>query len=366
MILDNLAVPRPHHVLRLGWTLLLILGWAIGLSYLPRAHGQGPKLRSKVFLEDDTSLTALAISPDGTVLAGGGLSLIGGLDGGKVVGSFLHLWAPASGKLLHKLDLNSRPVYCLAISTDGKALAVACGTAVEFWDTTTGKQRAVWDLGSPCRCLAFAPDNKTLAVGTTAARGPGDPIDRTGLWRLGNGVVSLRDLGSGREVASLEKFTGPVWFLAFERDGKTLFSVGREVKVWDVDARRELRSFAQQQSIPVSVAVSPQRDILAVADGSDAVQLWDTATAKQRGTLKGHTRGSHAVAFSADGTVLATGGKDAIRLWDVARQKEIHVLKATSSGYGPLLFSPNGKLFIAAGGEEKPFSFSSFVMLWDL
>ncbi|HYT92885.1 MAG TPA: WD40 repeat domain-containing protein [Gemmataceae bacterium] len=46
-------------------------------------------------------------------------------------------------------------------------------------------------------------------------------------------------------------------------------------------------------------------------------------------TLKGHTKEVRALAFNADGTLLATGGNDqTVRLWDAASGKELETLKA--------------------------------------
>ncbi|MGV9778091.1 WD40 repeat domain-containing protein [Streptosporangium sp. NPDC003464] len=49
------------------------------------------------------------------------------------------------------------------------------------------------------------------------------------------------------------------------------------------------------------------------------VRLWDMATRRQLGTpLTGHTDQVSSVAFSPDGTTLATGSADhTVRLWDV-------------------------------------------------
>ena len=106
------------------------------------------------------------------------------------------------------------------------------------------------------------------------------------------------------------------------------------------------------------MAFSPDSALLAAADGT--VLLWqlsslslpaeidqsviddldgaDSSTWKQLATLQGDGAGVQAVAFSPDGTMLASGD-DTVILWDVAKQK--HALGHMGN---VVAFSPDGTM----------------------
>jgi WD40 repeat protein len=60
----------------------------------------------------------------------------------------------------------------------------------------------------------------------------------------------------------------------------------------------------------ISVAFSPNRKLLATAGLDNTARLWDPSTGREVLVLTGHTVGLTDVAFSPDGTRLATSSND--------------------------------------------------------
>jgi WD40 repeat protein len=75
--------------------------------------------------------------------------------------------------------------------------------------------------------------------------------------------------------------------------------------------------------------------------------------------LKGH-EGVHAVAFSPDGSKLATGGWDQrIKIWDTSTGKELQTINAHDRTVTALVFHPREPKLASAG-------FDGLVKIWQL
>jgi WD40 repeat protein len=85
------------------------------------------------------------------------------------------------------------------------------------------------------------------------------------------------------------------------------------------------------------------------------VRLWDTATGQPVGPpLTGHTHTVFSVAFSPDGTRIASGSKDGtVRLWDTATGKPIGPPLTGHTDYVySVAFSPDENVIVSGSTDN--------------
>ena len=173
-------------------------------------------------------------------------------------------------------------------------------------------------------------------------------------------------------IASLPAHTLQGHSVAFSRDG-TLASVGQEdlgpgseantisalptIKLWDVATQANIATFGYYKA-GVSIAFSPEGTPLASGRWQE-IELWDVETQASIAILEGHTNWVHSVAFSRDGVILASGAQDnTVKLWDVVVQQDIATLPHTGLVHS-VAFSPDGAI-LASGSADRT------VKLWDV
>ena len=148
----------------------------------------------------------------------------------------------------------------------------------------------------------------------------------------------------------------------FSRDGTILaVSSSAGIQIWNTATRAAVGSLSGGSS---ALAFSP--DGTTLASGSTRtdqanIELWDAANQSLIATLPGHTGGPtgvHSLAFSPGGDTLASGsGDQTIKLWDVANRTLVATLTGHTSHVFSVAFSPDGTL--ASGSRDGT------VKLWD-
>src|SRR5262249_53627137 len=136
--------------------------------------------------------------------------------------------------------------------------------------------------------------------------------------------------------------------------------------LWDVVTGKQRYRIRLKPAGAFDLAFSPDGTKLATVGGQPTpgtpgeVRLWDVATGKELRSLKGHTEQVGCVAFSPDGRTLVTGsGEPTIRFWEVATGKESRQLRGHDNWIGSVAFSPDGRRLVSTSHDTTG-------LVWDV
>jgi WD40 repeat protein len=282
-------------------------------------------------------ITGIAFDPTGKVLVGVG-------EDHRIV-----LWNLTSGTKATTLlaDRLRTNVTEVAFSPDGMTLAsIGDDPRVILWDLATGATRQVLSgHGDVVNGIAFSPGGKLLASGSRDA------------------TAILWDPASGAERAVLRSPDGlPVAQVAFTSDGKNLLSVRPDgaVLLWDVATGALEKTLSSGANRFTQAAFSPDGRLLASVDDANRINLWEVATGRPLLVLADPAGVPVSeLAFSADGSVLASARGDTVRLWNTGSGRQISTcffdLGITITS---VVFSPDGGTLAGVSGGNR-------ILLWD-
>jgi WD40 repeat protein len=264
-----------------------------------------------------------AFSPMGNMVA------TVGTDGNVII------WNTATAEELKRVEYTPA-LTSLAFSPTGNAVAFGGEDhLVQIWDIENGT-RLRWLSGhqAPVTEIAFSQDGRYIVTG--------DEHDAPRLW-TSEGAF-LRSLGEElQDIDDIVFGPGSKIVAATEKT----YSEGN-VQVWDTETGALLQQLTYSSTL-TALAFHPLNQLIATASQDRLVRIWDLGSGEISRTLAGHFQTvTAALAFSPDGSTLASGAYGEILLWNMNTfvSRSIHeeglqyIPGITFSHDGELLASP--------------------------
>jgi WD40 repeat protein/serine/threonine protein kinase len=289
------------------------------------------------------SANALAISPDGRLLASGG-------DDRTV-----RIWNLATGQEQCRLEGHTAPVRHIAFSSSGEWLASSAGGPepgeVKIWQTATGRLlRTLTGHRGYTWSMAFRPDGRELAIGS-------------------GGIAAGKFVQAQLRVCDMADWTvrelhikqASVGGIAYSPDGRRMAAGCRDqtVRILDSQTGAELQCLRGHRGSVLCVSFSPDGRLLASGSMDRTVIVWDMTSARPLVTLIGHANGVWGMAFSPDHRKLASASDDCrIRVWSIDTGREILVLRGHRDGIRAIAYCPDGRRIASAGADGD-------IKIWD-
>jgi RNA polymerase sigma factor (sigma-70 family) len=230
----------------------------------------------------------------------------------------------------------------LALSPDGKTVAVATNSGLFLLDTSSGKKikslaKSVFQMVRENR-IAFSPDGKRLAArGLVAVGDKSKGLVR--VWEVA-GDQPPRDYEAEKAVRVGWSAEGEPLAVCLEAGALRLRELksGKSLRLDCKDLiRPELYEYV------VCAFTAEGRTLAAAEENRRVVHVWDTATGQKRHVLRPKGDTLYSLDVSPDGTKLVSCARNAVQLWDLAKGEAFYTVEAKDK-YRSCRFSADGKL----------------------
>ncbi|KMT10369.1 hypothetical protein BVRB_5g115000 [Beta vulgaris subsp. vulgaris] len=215
------------------------------------------------------------------------------------------LWNADRDACLNVLCGHSQSVTCGDFTPDGKSICTgSLDATLRIWNPRSGQSTVAkgYMHASALSCLAYTSDS-TLAL--TGAE---------------NGFVSVVNIAKGKVTSSVSSHSSSVQCIGISSSMPWVATGGADEKlvIWDLQ-HSACRSVYEYQDDVSCLKWLGESRYVASACGDGQIIIWDTRSEDHVRTFKGHSERIHELAVSADNNFLVSASEDGTaRVFDIS------------------------------------------------
>jgi len=248
------------------------------------------------------------------------------------------LWDTTNGAVIRTLRGHDGPVTSVAFSANGLIASGSEDKTICLWEVESGKPRFKVNVhAQEVRSLALSADARVLVSASIEA-----------------GVIVM-DTRDGRV---LRRYLEGQRVVAINSSGTIIATGvrGGHIALWSLrDA--PMQEFGYVGSVN-ALAFSADGSVLAAGSDDGTIHLYNVGGGQGARILRGgHQEAIHSIAFQPGGRMLASVSLDSLRMWDITTRDQPYLLREATGGTA-IAFKPDGSAF--ATGHQEP----ATIKLW--
>nr|WP_042180530.1 serine/threonine-protein kinase [Kibdelosporangium sp. MJ126-NF4]CEL14428.1 High-affnity carbon uptake protein Hat/HatR [Kibdelosporangium sp. MJ126-NF4]CTQ88793.1 High-affnity carbon uptake protein Hat/HatR [Kibdelosporangium sp. MJ126-NF4] len=278
----------------------------------------------------------------------------------------VRLWDSTTGDQVRRFS-HGGTAYSAAFSPDGsRVYTVGSDGAVVDWDVATGTERHRFSRpGTEFAELAVSPDGRTLAVAGKSPAGAGKEHDRDEIVFLkaddltATTVRPTRREPRNQTVVEVNYPTS----VRYSPDGQflaTTLSGGKVGLLATADPSGPMRILPGHDALAMDVEFTPDGHTLATGGADRVIRLWRVRDGEPVGVISGHDAPVRRIRFTQDGGTMLTASQDSVlRLWEFPSGRPLARLDRHDDAINDTTFDADGTRAISASADGT-------ARIWDL